>query len=224
MRYPNLNEEKKLWNRGYKKVVGIDEAGRGPLAGPVFVAAVILNYKYQITNSKQILSPKFQIIKEITDSKKLIPKKREKIYKILINSPNIEWKASKVSEKVIDKINVKNATELAMERCILKFKRKPDFLIIDGKHLGSKKLKEMDYKMIINADEKVFSCAAASIIAKVRRDRFMKKLHKKYPKYNFDTHKGYGTRSHKKKIKKHGPCKVHRRSFRPIKKSTIEKF
>ncbi|PIU14096.1 ribonuclease HII [bacterium (Candidatus Gribaldobacteria) CG08_land_8_20_14_0_20_39_15] len=205
MRYPNLRDEKKLWRKGFKRVACLDEAGRGPLAGPVVAAAVVLNSKFKIHNLK------------IKDSKKLTPKKREEFYKILNKNPAIEWGIGRVSEKVIDKINIKNAAELAMEKAIRKLKHHPDFLIIDGNHINSKKLKAKSYKLIVKADEKVFSCACASIIAKVTRDRIMKRYHKKYPQYGFDKHKGYPTKYHIKMLKKYGSCKIHRKSFKPVK-------
>jgi len=205
MKYPSLGEEKKLWRRRLKKVVCLDEAGRGPLAGPVVAAAVlILNTKYQILNTK------------IRDSKKLSQKQREKIYKIIIKDSDIKWGIGRVSEKVIDKINIKNAAELAMEKALKKLRCKPDFLIIDGNHIKNRKLKSINHKLIVKGDEKVFSCSAASIIAKVSRDRIMLRYHKKFPRYGFDRHKGYPTKYHLAKLKKYGPCKIHRRSFRPV--------
>ena len=209
MRYPNFNEEKKLWKKGYKRVAGLDEAGRGPLAGPVAAAAVLINSKLQskIKNLKA------------NDSKKLSAGQREKLYKILTLHPGIWWGIGIVSEKVIDKINILEATKLAMVRAIAKLKekrekRKIDFLILDGKMSLNLPIPQ---KSIIKADGKVFSCAAASILAKVARDRIMARYHKKYPQYRFDLHKGYGTKLHIKLLKKHGPCKIHRRSFAPIK-------
>ena len=199
---------------GYKKVVGLDEAGRGPLAGPVVAAAVLIK-------SIPKIQSKFIRIHQIKDSKQLTPKKRGDIYKILINPPagglQIEWGIGKVSQRVIDKINIKNAAELAMFRAIQKLKKSPDFLLIDGKYLKNKKLKATNYKLIIKGDEKVFSCACASIIAKVTRDKIMEKYHKRYPQYGFDKHKGYPTKHHRKMLKKYSPCPIHRKSFRPVK-------
>jgi len=211
MRYPTLKEEKRLWKKGYKAVACLDEAGRGPLAGPVVAAAVILNAKHKMQNTK------------LRDSKKLSPRQREKFYKLLITNPAVRWGIGIVSEKVIDKINIKNASELAMEKAVKKFKHHPDFLIIDGNHIKSKKLKAISYKLIVKADEKVFSCAAASIIAKVTRDRIMVRYRKKYPRYGFNKHKGYPTRYHIKMLKKYGPCKIHRRSFVPIRALDFKK-
>jgi ribonuclease HII len=204
MEYPNLNEEKKLWKKGYKRVACLDEAGRGSLAGPVVVAVVMIK-KFSIFN--------FQFLK-IRDSKKLTPKKREELYKFLKKCSDIEFAVVKVSEKIIDKINILEATKLAMKRAVEKLKVKPECLILDGRTKINVKIPQ---KTIIGADEKVFSCACASIIAKVTRDRLMKRIHKKYPNYGFDNHKGYGTKMHKKMLRKYGPCKIHRKSFRPVK-------
>ncbi len=233
MRKPNFQEEKKLWKKGYKYVVGLDEAGRGPLAGPVTAAAVLLNSK--IKNQKSTLrlaqgcpeqgrGTKFKIqnLKEVNDSKKLTPKKREELYKILIKHPDIKWGIGIVSERIIDKINILEATKLAMEKAInnlkcknQKSKCRPDFLILDGNFRINSSILQ---KSIIKGDERVFSIAAASILAKVTRDRIMKRYHLKYPCYGFDQHKGYPTKYHQKILKRYGPCKIHRKTFRPIKK------
>jgi len=204
MKYPNFREEKKLWRKGYKYIVGIDEVGRGPLAGPVVAVAFTVK-EFQISNFK------FQKIK---DSKQLSFKKREEIYEVLKANPNIEWGIGRVSEKVIDRINILEATKLAMKRAVKNLERKcshTDFLIIDG-NFGINM--DIAQKLIIKADEKVFSCAAASIVAKVTRDKMMFKYHKKYPDYRFDKHKGYPTKLHRQIIKQCGFCKIHRKSFK----------
>ncbi len=202
---PNLQEEKKLWQRGYKKVVGLDEVGRGPLAGPVVACAVAINGP----------SPK---IKNIKDSKQLSAKQREEIYKILTKHPNVEWGVGKVSEKIIDKINILEATKLAMQKAVRSLESKMleagpptiDFLILDGNFSIKSAIPQ---KSIIKGDEKVFSCSCASIIAKVTRDRMMQKYDKKYPHYDFASNKGYPTRFHRQMIKKYGPSKIHRQTF-----------
>jgi ribonuclease HII len=216
MKYPNFNEEKKLWNRGYKTVVGIDEVGRGPLAGPVVAAAFVIK-KFSISN-----------FSKVKDSKKLSAKQREEIYEALKNNPSVRWGVGRVSEKVIDKINILEATKLAMQRAIKSLEKnlknelvqkkcdrtnfaQGSFLIIDG-NFGIDI--DLPQKSIIKADQKVFSVAAASIVAKVTRDRMMINYHKKYPEYGFDKHKGYGTELHRKLIEKHGFCRLHRRSFK----------
>lgn len=217
-------------------MAGVDEAGRGPLAGPVVASAVVFmnnqSFKFYISS-----------FKNIKDSKKLSAKQREYFYKLLISHPGIWWGIGVVSEKVIDKINILEATKLAMERAVISLEKKlrnsssrnshdrgnsktmknsrnnkknkkirdrAGFLILDGNFKINSKIPQ---KSIIKADEKVFSCAAASILAKVTRDRMMLKYDKKYPHYGFKKHKGYPTRLHFLKIKKYGPCKIHRKSF-----------
>src|SRR3989344_2543657 len=209
MKYPNFNEEKKLQKRGFKFAVGIDEAGRGPLAGPVVAGAVIfLNYQFK------------NLSLDINDSKKLTAKQREEIYNYFKNNEDVEWGIGIVSEKVIDKINILEATKLAMIKSVKNLQKKIGRgslqLIIDG---NMKLNVDLPQKSIIKADGKVFSCALASIFAKVTRDKIMQKYHKKYPEYGFDVHKGYGTSYHFKMIQKHGYCKINRKSFEPIKSS-----
>ena len=199
MKYPNFVEEKKLWKQGFKIVVGLDEAGRGPLAGPVVAGAVVFLNGFKI--------------KELNDSKKLSEKQRENLYKILTNHKDIKWGIGIVSEKVIDKINILEATKLAMQKALKNLK--PEFLLIDGNFKINSIMRQ---KSIIKGDQKVFSIAAASIIAKVTRDRLMEKAHKKYSSYGFDKHKGYGTKAHFASLKKFGPCKIHRKSFYPVNK------
>ncbi|MDI6603512.1 MAG: ribonuclease HII, partial [Patescibacteria group bacterium] len=152
---------------------------------------------------------------KLRDSKRLSPRAREKFYKILTTHPGICWGVARVSERLIDKINILEATKLAMKRVIERLKTKNkklkiDFLIVDGK---MKLNIDLPQKAIIKADEKVFSCACASIIAKVKRDAIMKKYAKKFPQYDFAQHKGYPTKKHLKMLKKYGPCQIHRKSF-----------
>ena len=223
MKYPNFNEEKKLWRKGFKKIIGLDEAGRGPLAGPVVAAAVSINSKFKIQNSKF----------RINDSKKLAPRERDEIFDFLKKHKNVKWGIGKVSEKVIDKINILEATKLAMKKAVKSLEKKlkhecrqktrgrgffakgAQFLILDG---NFKIDIDIPQKSVIKGDEKVFSCAAASILAKVTRDRIMLKYHKKFPKYGFDKHKGYPTKFHFRALKKHGFCKIHRKTFWPVSK------
>jgi len=204
-------EEKKLHKKGFKIIACLDEAGRGPLAGPVVACAVTTFSK------KDFLNRSF--FDSIKDSKKLTKRKREEIYQTLISSSRIRWAVSRVGEKTIDKINILEATKLAMQRAVAKLqkalgKKKIDFLIIDGNFKINTHLFQ---KPIVRADEKVFSCIAASIIAKVTRDRIMDNYHKKYPLYKFNTHKGYPTKLHCYLLRKYGPCKIHRKSFSPVK-------
>ena len=203
MKLPSLREEKKLWKKGYKRVACLDEAGRGPLAGPVVASAcMVVDYKLKTGG-----------FKDLKDSKKLSRRQREKFYEIITKNRNIEWRIGRVSEKVIDKINILEASKLAMRRAIAKLGKKPDFLILDGK---MKLDLPVPQKSIVKADEKVFSCAIASILAKVSRDRIMERSHKKYPCYVLNKHKGYPTKLHLRMLNKYGPSKIHRKSFEPV--------
>lgn len=237
MKYPNFNEEKKFWKKGLKFVVGIDEAGRGPLAGPVVAGAVLFKIKKEQVPRAAEQKLKSKVINQkskiknfgVRDSKKLIPKQREKVYNYFKKNPDIEWGIGIVSQKVIDRINILEATKLAMIKSVKDLEKKLEkssstidqsmvlkILIIDG---NIKLNINLAQKSIIKADQKVFSCALASIFAKVTRDKIMQKYHKKYPEYGFDKHKGYGTTRHFKMLKKYGPCKIHRKSFYPVKSS-----
>lgn len=196
---PNLKEEKLLWKQGFKCVVGLDEVGRGPLAGPVVAGAVLIK-----NNAKNLP-------KGINDSKKLSEAQRDKFYKILTNHKDIKWGIGIVSEKIIDRINILEATKLAMQEAIKNLKA--DYLLLDG-NFGINSI--VRQKSIIKGDQKVMSIAMASIIAKVARDRIMHKFHKKYPQYKFDKHKGYGTELHLEMLQKYGTCPIHRKSFEPV--------
>ncbi|MFA5878171.1 MAG: ribonuclease HII [Candidatus Staskawiczbacteria bacterium] len=206
MQYPNFNEERKLQGRGFGNVAGLDEAGRGPLAGPVVAAAVIVRSKR---------SEIFKI--GVRDSKKLSARQRDKLFSILTSHSQVSWGVGIVSEKVIDKINILQATKLAMQKAVDVLKKKiskVDFLILDG---NFSIVSPIPQRSIIKADIKVFSCAAASVIAKVTRDRIMIKYDKKYPGYGFAKHKGYPTLKHREAIKRIGPCHIHRKSFFGVK-------
>ncbi|MEI7425129.1 MAG: ribonuclease HII [Candidatus Staskawiczbacteria bacterium] len=199
--YPNFKEEKILWEKGFKFVAGLDEVGRGPLAGPVVAAAVVINVK----NYKEVE----KLLCGINDSKKLSKIQKEYFYDILINNKDIKWGVGIVSEKIIDKINILQATKLAMLKATNKLDA--DYLLLDGNF----KINSVIYqKSIIKGDQKVTSISAASVIAKVTRDRIMDKYDKKYPQYEFAKHKGYGTKLHMNMIKKFGNCPIHRKSFR----------
>jgi ribonuclease HII len=196
---PSLIYERTLSRRGFRSVAGVDEAGRGPLAGPLVAAAVIL--------------PADQTIKGIDDSKKLSPRKREILF-WQIRRKAIGIGIGVVSHSAIDRINVGQANFLAMKKAVERLKVTPDFLLVDGKR--HKIDLPISQRGINSGDAKCASIAAASIIAKVTRDRLMRKYHKQYPLYGFDRHKGYGTKRHLQLLEKHGPCPIHRRSFYPI--------
>jgi ribonuclease HII len=191
--------EEEMFALGYELIGGIDEAGRGPLAGPVVACAVIL--------------PKNAKIPGIDDSKKLSPNMREKLCKIISNIV-IDWGVGIVNEQTIDKVNILQATYLAMEKAIKSLKEKPQFLLVDGSRIPHI---DIPQKPIINGDQLSISIQAASILAKVIRDRIMIEYDKEFPQYGFAKHKGYGTAFHIESIKKYGICKIHRKSFEPIK-------
>ena len=181
-----------------KIVAGVDEVGRGSLIGPVYAAAVIL--KRNIDKSK------------IKDSKKLTKKNREILEKYI--KKNSYWSIGSASLKEIEKLNILNASLLAMKRAIKKLHKKPSYVLIDGNKIPE--IKNYKFKCIVKGDEKIPQISAASIIAKVTRDRFVKKLSKKFTKYAWDKNAGYGTKLHLKAIKKFGVTIYHRKKFSPI--------
>ncbi len=189
-------DEEKLYSDKVKYIAGIDEAGRGPLAGPVVVGIVIL--------------PKDSMIEGVNDSKKVSEKKREKVYEEIINEA-IDWGVGICDQNEIDDINILQATKLALTRAIESLKTKPDLILVDA--LTNIDTKGIPYRSIIKGDAKEYSIAAASIIAKVTRDRMMYEYDKIYPQYGFAGHKGYGTAKHIAAIKENGPCMIHRKTF-----------
>lgn len=198
-----LLHERNLNKAGYRRIAGIDEAGRGPLAGPVVAAAVILkDYKFKA---------------DIDDSKKLSAKKRDRAYDEIIEKAIVG--VGMVDEKVIDRINIYRATINAMELAVSDLELPPDYVIVDGR---MKLATKCPIKCIIHGDSLSLSIAAASIIAKVTRDRIMIEYDREYPHYGFAKHKGYGTKEHMAAIKNHGPSPIHRFTFRPVKEIAVK--
>lgn len=187
--------EKRLEKEGYKYIAGVDEAGRGPLAGPVYAAAVILPTDIRLDG--------------INDSKKLSPKKREELFDE-ITKKAVCYSIFAVDEKKIDEINILNATYMAMNGAAEALSVKPDYVIIDGNSI-----KNMSYphETIVKGDAKSISIAAASVLAKVARDRYITKMADIYPEYGFEKHKGYGTKEHTEAILKYGITPIHRKTF-----------
>lgn len=188
--------EKEAYEKGYTYIAGMDEAGRGPLAGPVVAAAVIL--------------PKDCLIEGVNDSKKVSEKKREKLYDDITQNA-IAWGVGIVDNQVIDEINILEATRKAMHEAICQLKVKPDYILIDAE-------KKVDtngipYMPIIKGDALSISIAAASIVAKVTRDRMMREYDRMFPVYGFEKHKGYGTKAHIDAIRENGLCMIHRKTF-----------
>ena len=193
---PDYSIENQLKEKGYNLVAGVDEAGRGPLAGPVCAAAVIL--------------PENCEIEGLNDSKKLSEKKREALFDVIIEKA-IAYDIQLVDNNVIDEINILNATMLAMTNAVKNLKINPDFVIIDGNKIPDSL--DIPAQFVIKGDAKSMSIAAASILAKVTRDRLMLELCDKYPEYEFERHKGYGTKLHCEKLLEFGPCEIHRKTF-----------
>ena len=188
--------ENKLYEAGINYIAGIDEAGRGPLAGPVVVGVVIMKPD--------------SFIEGINDSKKISESKREKLYE-QITEEALAWGVGIVTEKEIDELNILNATKKALEQALESLEIRPDRLLVDAlEHIDTKGI---PYTSVIKGDAKIYSISAASIIAKVTRDRIMRQYDEVYPEYGFAKHKGYGTAMHIQAIKKHGPCPLHRKTF-----------
>ena len=196
-----LNKLKEIENNIFEKekinyICGIDEAGRGPLAGPVVVAAVIM--------------PKNSMIEGVNDSKKVSEKKREKLYEEITSSA-IAWGVGIIDQNEIDSLNILNATKKGLTSAIKELEIKPNLILVDA--LTGIDTLGIPYRSIIKGDAKSYSIAAASIIAKVTRDRIMRQWDELYPMYGFEKHKGYGTKMHIEAIKEYGICPLHRKSF-----------
>lgn len=187
--------ENTLFAEDYDIIAGVDEAGRGPLAGDVYAAAVIL--------------PKGLIIEGLNDSKKISEKKRDMLYDV-IKEKAVAWAVATASVEEIDEYNIRNATYMAMNRALADLKTKIDYVLVDGDCI---KDCEYPHSCVVKGDSKSASISAASILAKVTRDRYMAGLAEKYPQYQFDKHKGYGTALHIEMLKKYGASEVHRKTF-----------
>lgn len=190
-----LKYEKAAMENGYQNICGVDEAGRGPLAGPVCAAAVIL--------------PPDTIIEGVNDSKKLTEKKREALFDV-IKETAVAWSVAFATVEEIEELNILQATMLAMKRAVEGLSVKADYAMIDGNRLPDL---EIPAETVVKGDASSMSIAAASILAKVSRDRLCMEYDAKYPQYAFAKHKGYGTKLHREKILEYGPCEIHRMSF-----------
>lgn len=195
----DLSRERALRARGFSLVAGVDEAGRGPLAGPVVAAAVILPDSFQLDG--------------LTDSKKVPAARREKFFTVLTTQTTIVWSTGCADVAEIDRLNILRATHLAMARALEALPRRPDHALVDGLPVRGLSI---DHTALVEGDALSLSIAAASIIAKVTRDRLMIELDADYPQYGFARHKGYGVREHLEALRHHGPCPVHRLTFQPV--------
>lgn len=199
---PTYNLELGLKNKGYQYIIGVDEAGRGPLAGPVVAAAVYIPYGFDTSG--------------INDSKKLSSKKRELFYNKITEA--CTYAIAEVDEKLIDEINIREATKLAMRKVVYNMPE-ADFVLVDGNFVPE--FIDMPAQPIIKGDSLSISIAAASIIAKVWRDKIMDSYHRIWPAYGFNTNRGYGTKHHREVIKMIGPCSIHRKTFRGVKNINV---
>ncbi len=200
-----LGFEKLLWSKGTKFVAGVDEAGRGPLAGPVVAAAAILPADFSLPG--------------LNDSKQLPEKLRNTFFEALTGPGALVCYAVGVADPAeIDRLNILRASILAMQRAVTALSVQPEHLLIDGLPVSTF---AQSQTAIVGGDGKSLSIAAASVIAKVTRDRMMERWHREYPQYKFDQNKGYGTRAHLKSLQIHGPCPIHRRSFEPVVQTTF---
>lgn len=199
--------ERPLWARGLTRIAGVDEVGRGPLAGPVVAAAVILPAAWSQTG----IDPR---LRDLNDSKQLTESRREEFYAVLLSLPDCASAVSIVDSATIDRINILKATHRAMNEALAKLQPAPEHVLVDGHPVSSMRFAST---AIVKGDARSYSIAAASVIAKVTRDRLMVKYHEEYPKYGFAEHKGYGTPQHLAAIAAHGACPIHRHSFAPLK-------
>lgn len=200
-----LTEEKKLWQMGWQCVAGVDEAGRGPLAGPVFAGACILPAQFDLP--------------ALNDSKKLNKKQRELLFG-MIQEQALAYAVASASPEEIDQMNILQASKLAMRRAIEGLDIKPDYLLIDALKLPEVPIPQTG---LTGGDGLSASIAAASVLAKVARDRFMGEMHQVYPEYDFAKHKGYPTSEHMQMLRQFGPCPIHRRTFAPVAAALAEK-
>lgn len=201
-----LRFERKLWNQGCERLAGVDEAGRGPLAGPVVAATVVFDRAFAEAEEHGLLS-------RITDSKKLSPAMRESLYDLLENLPSVQIGIGMAEVREIDELNILRATHAAMARAILNLPSLPGHVLVDGLPVCGLPCPST---AIVKGDQKSLSVAAGSIVAKVVRDRLMTELDRRYPQYGFARHKGYGTAAHMQALLEFGPCPEHRMTFRPV--------
>lgn len=196
--------ENAAFQKGFHTIAGVDEAGRGPLAGPVVAAACII--------PKNILFP------GVNDSKKLTRNQRKDLFQQITSHKNVIYGVGIVSHEIIDQINIYQATIQAMQIAVSSLNIKPDFILVDGVALS---ITDIVSQKIIKGDQLSHMIAAASIIAKETRDQLMETYHQKWPEYGFDSHKGYGTSKHLLALDQHGPCPIHRLSFAPVQKKSL---
>ncbi len=207
-----LQFEQEAWAQGVRRLAGVDEAGRGPLAGPVVAAAIVFDRSFLEAEATGRLAG-------LTDSKQLPEKRREFFFDLLARQPGVQFAVAMATVDEIAALNILRATHLAMARALGQLQPAPDFALVDG--LPVKGL-PVPHRAIVGGDGASLSIAAASILAKVTRDRWMVDLSARYPEYGFDRHKGYGTKAHLDALRRHGPCPAHRATFAPVAQRLLE--
>jgi ribonuclease HII len=203
--------EQRLWQRGFNRVAGVDEAGRGPLAGPVVAAAAILPSRWAQSGLPRELDG-------LNDSKQLTEIQREKFFTFLISGGEVEFAIAQTDATQIDEINILQATHRAMNEALAKLHPPPQHALVDGRPVRTMRVPQT---AIVKGDARSYSIAAASVLAKVTRDRLMREFHLQWPEYGFAGHKGYGTAKHLAAIDKLGACPIHRKTFAPLKTKTV---
>jgi ribonuclease HII len=206
--------EQTLWSRGVRRVAGVDEAGRGPLAGPVVAAAAILPARWAQSGLPAELSG-------LNDSKQLTETQRETFFEFIVACGEIEFAVAQVDADVIDAINILQATHRAMNGALAQLNPLPPHALVDGRPVKTLRVPQT---AIVKGDARSFSIAAASVLAKVTRDRLMRAFHAQFPEYGFAEHKGYGTAKHLAAIEKFGACPIHRKTFAPLKAKEVKLF
>jgi ribonuclease HII len=209
-----LSFETQLWQAGLSRVAGVDEAGRGPLAGPVMAAAVILPCAWAVSGFDERL-------RDLNDSKQLTARQRDEFFALLTAHPEIRHAIASADAGLIDRINILQATHRAMNQALAELQPPPEHVLVDGLRVKSMLFPQTP---LVKGDARSYSIAAASVLAKVTRDRLMLEYDRQWPVYGFAEHKGYGTPQHLAALAKHGPCPIHRRSFAPIKTKEAELF
>ena len=214
MSFDRFTYERECLANGYCFIAGIDEVGRGPLAGPVVASSAMFS-------SEVIKAGLPNSLKDVNDSKKLSEKKREHLFDVLNDFDGVDFGISIIESEEIDRINILQATHKAMSKSLISLEHNPDHLLVDGRPVKSLGKSQ---SAIVKGDSLSYSIGAASIIAKVTRDRMMKKFDLKFPGYGFSSNKGYGTREHLNALNDLGPCSIHRLSFAPIRKDPQDKL
>jgi ribonuclease HII len=207
-----LSFECELWRNGFSFVAGVDEAGRGPLAGPVVAAAVCFpsEWQYRGLHGK---------LRGLNDSKQLTEEQRERYFEVITTHPDIRYAVAAVDNEIIDQINILQATHRAMNQALGQLQPGPQHVLVDGLHVKSMPFPQTP---LVKGDARSYSIAAASVVAKVTRDRLMCDFHRQYPDYGFGEHKGYATPQHVEALVRLGPCPIHRRSFAPLRPVELE--